>query len=167
MLYLIIGAIILVVIFIVYKIRSADTIENEAEDLAKKEDILKVAIYKDVYNLLTHEGMQDDEASALAAGVLMIFFNQNLNSTKTKVDKNLIMETCWQVFTEAPDIKDMVLTFLRTKYVIHAGTTGELLVDIDSPTGELMTKYGTGVPEKYNYNTFWAMFNKFMSERWG
>lgn len=166
MMYVIIGIILVLgVLFIIYKIRSADTIENQAKDLLEKGNALKAAIYNDTFNLLVDQEMEVQRATSVARGVVTVCFAMDLKKLEENISLGEIMKSCDLVFEKFPDIKEIVISYLRMRYVNHAGMTGELLYDINSPTGELTTKYGAEIPSFNEYHTFFGMYYRFIDKR--
>ena len=165
MTYLLITLGALILAFIIFKIKRSQTIENMANDLSNKENVLSVQIYKEARDYFTKRDLINDPQS-IAVHICAITLNKDLTTLKNPINKDADLKFTYDFLDNNSDVKDMVITFLRAASVIHLGLTSELFIKLDSPTHKLMMKYGSSVPRLEGYNTFWGLYNNFMRDRW-
>ena len=138
--------------------------EDMYKDFLIKEEMVKVMIFKDLYHRFQKEN--EDNPQGLAAGVLMIFINQNLSDLTSKIDHNIIIAEANKVLDEEKELKCMVLTYLRTKFFFQfALENNKHSFPMDGPTRDLFMKYGLDVPAIKNYQDFFLKFEEFSKTR--
>ena len=76
--------------------------EDMYKDFLIKEEMVKVMIFKDLYHRFQKEN--EDNPQGLAAGVLMIFINQNLSDLTSKIDHNIIIAEANKVLDEEKEL---------------------------------------------------------------
>jgi len=160
----------LVLVFLTYKLVVSWRARREERDFVEKEKILKIQIFKEIYDRLNPKYVSEEKTAEISAGVYRYYFNEPFLEGE---DESTAIDEGKGILNKNSELKDIIITYLRTKSVFFFKHTGELFIQMkssltfeDAPTFKIMMDYGLSVPSINSYSDFKRVFSKFMSTRW-